>query len=160
VAAHVPVPVIGEVARARTAVPSWPPAWPARWSVLLPKDVAAVRTARAAADEWLGGEPARLRSDARSVVTELVGNAIRHGEPPILLKIERTSRGLRIDVSDAGAQRPTYSRTAHTTRWGLRIVDALADRWGIAENASRVWCVLERERAGASPAATPGIPAG
>ena len=113
---------------------------------MLPKDAPAVRTARAATEGWVAGLPRRLRDDARSVVTELVANAVRHGEPPILLKIERTSRGLRIDVADAGAQRPTYTRTAPSTGWGLRIVDAIADSWGIAENASRVWCILERKR--------------
>jgi anti-sigma regulatory factor (Ser/Thr protein kinase) len=114
---------------------------------MLPKDLPAVRTARAAVDEWLAPVPRPLRDDARSVVTELVANAVRHGEPPIQLRIERTARGLRIDVADAGAQRPAYSRRAPTTGWGLRIVDALADRWGIAENASRVWCILESDPA-------------
>jgi anti-sigma regulatory factor (Ser/Thr protein kinase) len=126
-------------------VTSWPPATPARWSMMLPKELPAVRTARAAVDAWLTSVPPRLRDDARSIVTELVGNAVRHGEPPIMLRMERTARGLRIDVADAGAQRPAYSRTAPTAGWGLRIVDALADSWGIADNASRVWCLLERD---------------
>jgi anti-sigma regulatory factor (Ser/Thr protein kinase) len=124
---------------------SWPPATPTRWSMMLPKDVPAVRTARTAVEAWLEGMPRRLRDDARSVVTELVGNAVLHGQPPIMLKIERTSEGLRIDVADAGVQRPAYARAARTRGWGLRIVDAMADRWGIADDASRVWCVLERD---------------
>jgi len=52
------------------------------------------------------------------VVTELVGNAVRYGEPPIMLRMERTARGLRIDVPDAGAQRPAYSGTAPIAGWG------------------------------------------
>ena len=108
-----------------------------------------MRTARAAVEEWLAGSPPRLRDDARSVVTELIGNAVRYGQPPIRLAVERTARGLRIDVADAGARRPTYRPAAPTTGWGLRIVDALAKRWSIADNASRVWCVLERDDAAA-----------
>ena len=110
---------------------------------MLPKDVPAVRTARTAVEDWLAGMPAQLRDDARSVVTELVANAVRYGEPPIRLAVERQARGVRIDVSDAGAQRPSYSPRSAEPGWGLRIVDALAVAWNIADNASRVWCVLE-----------------
>jgi anti-sigma regulatory factor (Ser/Thr protein kinase) len=110
---------------------------------MLPKDVPAVRTARTAVEECLTGMPVQLRDDARSVVTELVANAVRHGEPPIRVTIERQAHGVRIDVSDAGAHRPLYSPRGPDTGWGLRIVDALAVAWNIADNASRVWCVLE-----------------
>jgi anti-sigma regulatory factor (Ser/Thr protein kinase) len=99
-----------------TPTASWPPATPTRWSMMLPKDVPAVRTARTAVEAWLEGMPQRLRDDARSVVTELVGNAVLHGQPPIVLKIERTSEGLRIDVADAGVQRPAYARAGRTQR--------------------------------------------
>jgi anti-sigma regulatory factor (Ser/Thr protein kinase) len=131
---------------ARRSARSWPPATPGRWSMQLPKDAPAVRTARTAVGDWLVAAPARLRDDARSVVTELVANAVRYGQPPIRLTIERTARGVRIDVADAGASRPAYARGGSSSGWGLRIVDALAADWKIADNASRVCCVLEQER--------------
>lgn len=102
-----------------------------------------MRTARTAVEDWLVGMPAQLRDDARSVVTELVVNAIRHGQPPIHVTIERQARGVRIDVSDAGAARPSFSPHGPGSGWGLRIVDALAVAWNLADNGSRVWCVLE-----------------
>jgi len=82
---------------------------PGRWSLMLPMEVPAVRTARAAVEDWLAGMPAQLRDDARSVVTELVANAVRYGEPPIRLAVGRESRGGRIDVWEDGAKRPFSS---------------------------------------------------
>jgi anti-sigma regulatory factor (Ser/Thr protein kinase) len=124
---------------------SWPPGAPSRWSLMLPGDAPAVRTARAAVEEWLDDAPKRVRDDARSVVTELVSNAERYGRPPILLRVERTPSDWRIDVADAGAQRPRTVAGRASGGWGLRIVDAIAERWGIADDASRVWCRLRRD---------------
>ena len=131
-----------------TVEPSWPPGVPARWSLMLPKEAPAVRTARGAVETWLADAPASLRDDARSVVTELVGNAIQYGEPPIQLRVERTVKGFRIDVADAGAHRPRRGPRAGGSGWGLRIVDAIADSWGVADDASRVWCLLRARTPG------------
>lgn len=112
---------------------------------MLPQDIGAVRSARAAVDDWLRDAPARTRDDARSVVTELVSNAVRYGRPPIQLKVERQAHDWRIDVADAGNRRFGPRSRAPGGGWGLRIVGALADSWGIAEDASRVWCRLRRD---------------
>jgi anti-sigma regulatory factor (Ser/Thr protein kinase) len=120
---------------------------------MLPKDLAAARTARAALDDWLKDAPAPVRDTARSVVTELVSNAVQHGQPPIHVRVERRSGSWHIDVADAGAHRPRRGPAGPHGGWGLHIVGALADRWGVAENASRVWCELLDEGASAG---TPG----
>jgi anti-sigma regulatory factor (Ser/Thr protein kinase) len=130
---------------------SWPPAAPARWSLTLPGDLAAVRTARASVDGWLGDAPRDVRDAARSVVTELVSNAVRHGRAPIQLRVERRAHGWHIDVADAGALRPRRGPAGPQGGWGLTIVEALADRWGVAENASRVWCELDAEHPAVGP---------
>jgi anti-sigma regulatory factor (Ser/Thr protein kinase) len=111
----------------------------------LPKDPPAVRTARSAVELWLADAPAQVRGDARSVVTELVSNAVRYGRPPIELRVERKAGGWRIDVTDAGALRAGNAPSREEAGWGLRIVGALAAEWGIAEDASRVWCRLRTE---------------
>jgi anti-sigma regulatory factor (Ser/Thr protein kinase) len=108
----------------------------------LPKDAPAVRTARAAVERWLQDAPARVRDDARYVVTELVSNAVRYGRPPIQLRIERNAEDWRIDVADAGTQRPRNAPAGPEGGWGLRIVGGLAASWGAADDASRVWCRL------------------
>jgi anti-sigma regulatory factor (Ser/Thr protein kinase) len=121
---------------------SWPPDAPSRWSMTLPKDAPAVRQAREAVGQWLQDAPPRLRDDARTVVTELVSNAVRYGRPPIVLKVEKTARDWRIDVADAGTLRPRRKPDGDAGGWGLRIVGAMAESWGIADDASRVWCRL------------------
>lgn len=117
---------------------------------MLPKEAGAVRTARSAVEEWLSDAPPRVRDDARSVVTELVSNAVRYGRPPIHLRIERHPEDWRIDVADAGNRRFGPRDRTREGGWGLRIVGALAESWGVADDASRVWCRLRDE-----PAAVP-----
>jgi anti-sigma regulatory factor (Ser/Thr protein kinase) len=124
--------------------PSRPDGSMRRWQIMLPKDAPAVRTARDAVERWLKDAPSRSRDDARSVVTELVSNAVRYGRPPIRLTLEQQEDGVRIDVTDAGPQRSTSTKPNRRERWGLRIVDALSDTWGIVEGSSHVWSKLRR----------------
>lgn len=117
-----------------------------RWSLVLPKDVPASRTARSALDQWLGGvDPASVEA-ARSIVTELVSNAVRFGRPPIRVTVEQRAAGLRIEVSDDGAGRPTRRPPGEQGGWGLEIVDRLADRHGLLPDAAGVWCELRTGR--------------
>jgi anti-sigma regulatory factor (Ser/Thr protein kinase) len=109
---------------------------------MLPRDVPAVRTARASVERWLEGHDARVREEARAIVTELVANAVRHGRPPIELSLQERGDTLRIVVADAGARRPKATEPGPRGGWGLQIVGGLAARWGIDEDASSVWCEL------------------
>jgi anti-sigma regulatory factor (Ser/Thr protein kinase) len=113
---------------------------------MLPQEVGAVRTARTSVEQWLQDAPARVRDDARSVVTELVSNAVRYGRPPIHLEIERHAGEWHIDVADSGNRRFGPRARGDQAGRGLRIVGALAADWGIADDASRVWCVLRADR--------------
>jgi anti-sigma regulatory factor (Ser/Thr protein kinase) len=112
-----------------------------RWTVMLPKDAPAVRTARLSVERWLDEEDPRVLDDVRHVVTELVSNAVRYGRPPIQLSVRRADDALRIEVADAGVKRPhAKEEPGADGGWGLRIVGGLSDRWGVADDASRVWC--------------------
>jgi anti-sigma regulatory factor (Ser/Thr protein kinase) len=113
-----------------------------RWSVMLPRDVPAVRTARASVERWLEGHDQRLCEEARAIVTELVANAVQYGRPPIELSLHHRGDALRIVVADAGARRPHETEPDERGGWGLRIVGGLSARWGIEEDASTVWCEL------------------
>ncbi len=117
-------------------------AWRHRWSLLLPKDVPASRTARSALDQWLAGIEQPTVDAARSIVTELVSNAVHFGRPPIRLTVEQRSAGVRIEVSDDGAGRPTRRRPGEQGGWGLEIVHQLADRHGLLPRDAGVWCEL------------------
>jgi hypothetical protein len=128
--------------------PSWPSNEPSRWSLMLPKDLGAPRTARAAIDDWLATAPARVRDDARSLVTELVAAAVQHGRPPITVRLERKASAWLLEVSDGGAQNARRSNRFERPGWASKIVDLLAESWGTGENGSRVWCRLQAEEAG------------
>lgn len=106
----------------------------------LPRSPGSVRTARqlVRAQAGLLGPP--QREDAALMVSELVTNALLHGIGTISLHIDVEPAGLRVEVSDGGnvAVSPTPSPGAHGG-WGLRIVEELADEWGVLEGSTRVW---------------------
>lgn len=108
------------------------------WTVLLPEDASAPGVARAALDEWLRDADPGVRRDARSVVSELVANAVRHGGPPIELSVEERGGQARIEVADAGrrcGRRPPEG-------WSQRIVEGLSSRWGVRGDEAHVWFEL------------------
>jgi signal transduction histidine kinase len=119
---------------------SWPPNEPTRWSITLPREPAAARTARSAVEGWLARAPADVRDAARSLVTELVSNAIEFGRPPIRVRVERKPTHWLLEVADAGAAQARRGTRFRQAGWGLRIVELLAESWGTGENGARVWC--------------------
>ncbi|MFI9808793.1 SpoIIE family protein phosphatase [Streptomyces sp. NPDC052301] len=102
----------------------------ATWDV--PPDPAEVAVVRQAAGErvtaWGLEESAFI---TELVVSELVTNAIRYGEPPIQLRLIR-DRALICEVSDASSTSP-HLRRAHVYDEGgrgLLLVAQLTQRWG------------------------------
>ncbi|MGW5433133.1 SpoIIE family protein phosphatase [Streptomyces sp. NPDC004059] len=102
----------------------------ATWDV--PPDPAQVAVLRQAAGERLaawGLDEAAFVTEL--VVSELVTNAIRYGEPPIQLRLIR-DRALICEVSDASSTSP-HLRRAHAYDEGgrgLLLVAQLTQRWG------------------------------
>lgn len=68
------------------------------------------------------------------LVSELVTNALRHGRPPMELRVRPLrAGGMRVEVLDAaGGELPiqTQARPDAVTGRGVGIVDALSSRWG------------------------------
>lgn len=96
---------------------------------------------------------AELADDAALLLSELVGNAVRHADPlpggvvTVAWEVGRSS--VRLSVTDGGAQwtgppRPPGPDAEHGR--GLAVVDSLAMSWGVeqAEPGQRVWAVLAR----------------
>ncbi|OIJ64622.1 SpoIIE family protein phosphatase [Streptomyces mangrovisoli] len=102
----------------------------ATWDV--PPDPAQVAVARQSATEQLtawGLDEAAFVTEL--VVSELVTNAIRYGEPPIQLRLIR-DRALICEVSDGSSTSP-HLRRAHAYDEGgrgLLLVAQLTQRWG------------------------------
>jgi serine/threonine-protein kinase RsbW len=109
--------------------------------------MSAGRQARSYLDRSIGGDvPARRLGDAKLVATELVNNAVIHGEGRITLRVERHADTVRIEVVDEGiGNAPAIREEARSDDAGgrgLRIVDALAARWGTFEGTTHVWADL------------------
>lgn len=100
----------------------------------LPADATAPGIARQAVSKWLRDCRRSVRTDAQSVVSELVTRALQQGAPPIELSINTRDGRARIEVSDSRAEH----RRPPGDRWSQRIVAGLA-RWGVHEDHTRVW---------------------
>jgi anti-sigma regulatory factor (Ser/Thr protein kinase) len=84
---------------------------------------------------------------AAILTDEVVANAIKHGEPPIVLALEGDDDQIEVTVTDAGTQLPvlrTPEPAAQSGR-GMRIVDVLSDEWGVEElpRGKRIWFRLD-----------------
>lgn len=105
--------------------------------------------------------PAPVVDDAVSIVSELLGNALRHAAPlpdgSVQVRWELRSAVLSLSVTDGGSdQLPTVrsAGTLDTGGRGLSIVSSLADEWGVerAPTATTVWAELS-----VSPERTPSL---
>ncbi|WP_078948006.1 SpoIIE family protein phosphatase [Streptomyces griseus] len=113
----------------------------ATWDV--PPDPALVAVTRQAATDRLtawGLDEAAFVTEL--VVSELVTNAIRYGEPPIKLRLIR-DRSLICEVSDGSSTSP-HLRRAHAFDEGgrgLLLVAQLTQRWGSRQttNGKTIW---------------------
>ncbi len=104
----------------------------ATWDV--PRDPAAVADTRRIAREQLadwGLDDATLVTVTELVVSELVTNAIRHGDAPIQLRLIR-NRSLICEVSDGSSTAPHLrrARTSDEGGRGLLLVAQLTQGWG------------------------------
>lgn len=99
----------------------------------LPADPKAAPIARAAARRQLEvwGVDEETAFTTELIVSELVGNAVRYGAPPLRLRLI-WERKLTSEVSDAAASAPhvKHARTIDETGRGLFIIASLADQWG------------------------------
>ncbi|MGO4421671.1 SpoIIE family protein phosphatase, partial [Streptomyces sp. MCAF7] len=98
----------------------------------LPPDPSVVADMRAAVDRTLadwGLEEAAFTTEL--VVSELLGNAIRHASGPIRLRLLR-DRALICEVADGSTTAPHLRRAASTDEGGrgLFLVAQMVDRWG------------------------------
>ncbi len=114
---------------------------------------ASVRAARERLRVAVGGLCSETcLEDARVVVSELVANSLRHATP---LEDHTIAVGwtvkpdvLRVSVTDGGSSTntPATRRPGElaTGGRGLKIVQTLADRWGVepAESGTTVWAEL------------------
>jgi anti-sigma regulatory factor (Ser/Thr protein kinase) len=123
--------------------------------VILPATPRAAGLARQATRRALGvWSLAYLQDHADLVVSELVGNAVRHGSghcAEITLRLKATNDCLRVEVHDADPAIPVPRTPASLDESGrgFVVVEALTDKWGIQETemGKAVWAELANNQA-------------
>jgi anti-sigma regulatory factor (Ser/Thr protein kinase) len=129
---------------------------PAELHLKLPHDASAASTARRAAERRFAASlSARRRGEVALVVSELVNNAVIHGEGDIVVKLQLDGEVLRGEVIDDGGGFEHAVRTRgprDISGRGLLIVEALTSRWGIHEGTTHVW--FEMPVVGVAPGLT------
>jgi anti-sigma regulatory factor (Ser/Thr protein kinase) len=116
---------------------------------VLPNDPTSARAARRFLEQVSCAEHmATVLEDAQLLVSELVGNAVRHGLPPIEVAVECIGeKCLEVRVRDTGYAAPTVRRAGVEAEGGrgLQLVDLLSSEWGTETGAfgKTVWFRLD-----------------
>lgn len=107
---------------------------------------ASAADARHRLKSWMreqGGSSSRIE-DARVVISELVGNAVRHARPlpdgTIQVAWQATSQGVHLSVTDGGGSTRPHRVNAPSSALagrGMAIVESLARRWWIEDTRTR-----------------------
>jgi anti-sigma regulatory factor (Ser/Thr protein kinase) len=112
----------------------------------LPFAAESAHVARERLVSWLAGLPIEPeeRDDARLIISELIGNAIRHARPldggTVQVGWAANEHGLAISVTDGGARTSPERLDAGISDLsgrGLSIVETLASRWWVETTGSR-----------------------
>jgi anti-sigma regulatory factor (Ser/Thr protein kinase) len=111
--------------------------------------------ARRAAEEQFGARLGRQRlNDLMLVVSELVANAVTHGQGEVVLRVQLDGATLRGEVIDNGAgfEHEVRARGPDDIGGrGLMLVEAMTSRWGIHEGTTHVWFEMTAGQQDASP---------
>ena len=113
--------------------------------VELPRERICAATARRLIEDSFGRElDPEVLDDLKTIASELVNNAYEHGKGEIRLKVLRSQHRIKLEVIDQGENAPIAIRhNAFEGRGnGLRIVDLLADNWGVFRGVTHVWATL------------------
>ena len=115
-------------------------------ALALPFAPSSAGVARAQLMSWLVemDQPRDVIEDSRLVLSELVGNAVRHAKPladgTVLVSWNRDATGLDIAVTDGGAitaPHPVQASTSALAGRGLSIVTELSRSWWLETTRSR-----------------------
>lgn len=124
----------------------------------LPRESASVALARATVSQTLATVGYLGRADdVLLLVSELVTNALVHGDGIPQLRLRCDSFRVRIEVEDSGAGTPASRSPGPTGGWGLNLVERLSAAWGVSHGAGGkvVWCELSAP--GTPAAITPAV---
>ena len=107
------------------------------------------------ADQLRRVDRSELTEDAELVASELATNAVLHGEGIVRVAVDAVGEGVRLEVEDRTRVPPVLALATSDamTGRGLRLVSAVASRWGIepADGGKVVWAELEAGHQASEP---------
>jgi len=125
----------------------------------LPETLSSVAEARRFVRATLADWPMTCcLDDVELVVSELVGNALRHGRGRPVLRLRGMPDRLRVEVLDESPEVPSPRASGADGGWGLYLVERIATAWGVQPHPQGkvVWRELPAASAGMSAAGCPG----
>jgi anti-sigma regulatory factor (Ser/Thr protein kinase) len=102
---------------------------------VLPSEPSSVRTVRGRLAEVLQGAPECTVDDVLLAASEVITNAVVHGEGPMAVRVWPNADVVRLEVTDNGRAHPCANLDPtqdEENGRGLLIVDVLTSRWGVA----------------------------
>jgi anti-sigma regulatory factor (Ser/Thr protein kinase) len=120
-------------------------------------DPSSARAAREFVRETLRSRGALDDRVVEVLVAELVGNAIRHARTEFEVRIVTAADHVRVEVEDADpGSDPAVVDLSERPGFGLRLVEGLAQRWGVDHRDATKVVWFELPRAAALAAGAPG----
>ena len=114
----------------------------------LPRDTSAPATARAAVRALSGTLDQDVLTDTTLLVSELVSNSVKYGTGSIELRVRtKGTHHVLVEVLDGGRGfAPAERRHSRfpSGRFGFKLVERLASRWGLHASRTHVWFEIDR----------------
>jgi anti-sigma regulatory factor (Ser/Thr protein kinase) len=113
------------------------------------RDPAAPASARRAVEGFGAALDPTVVPDVKLLVSELISNSVKYGRDGQVTLILRSEgpRHVHVEVVDQGVGFVPSARDRPKTEpggWGLHMVEALTERWGVREGSTHVWFEIDR----------------
>jgi anti-sigma regulatory factor (Ser/Thr protein kinase) len=113
------------------------------------RDLSAPANARRAVERFGDALDPGVLPDVKLLVSELITNSVKYGGEGAVELILRSDdpRHVHVEVVDQGVGFVPTARDRPKTEpggWGLHLVEALTQRWGVREGSTHVWFEIDR----------------
>ncbi|HET6506040.1 MAG TPA: ATP-binding protein [Baekduia sp.] len=131
---------------------------PDQVSVAIDRDITAPAAARRAVERFGASLDPGVVPDVKLLVSELISNAVKYGREGVVRLVLRSEDPchVHVEVVDQGVGFVPAARDRPKTEpggWGLHMVEALTQRWGVREGSTHVWFEIDRRAAAGSAGA-------
>lgn len=122
---------------------------PEHLQVDIQRDKTAPANARRAVERFGARLDPALVPDVKLLVSELISNSVKYGRDgavQLILSSKRPTH-VHVEVVDQGVGFVPAARSRPKTEpggWGLHLVEALTERWGVREGSTHVWFEIDR----------------